>query len=145
MNQHQKLILDRYKRPRHRGQTAIVHRSHQGHTPYCGDIIDLTIQLNDTGEIIENVQFEGEGCIIALASADLMAEAVRGKSRDEALQMVQQFRQMMQGEGKFPDLPKVLARLNSLQLVTHPLRIKCANLSWYTLKAALSASPNYQD
>lgn len=145
MNRDQQLIIHHYKQPRHRGRTAIVHRSHQGHTPYCGDTIDLTIQLNSTGEIIEDIQFEGEGCVISLASADLMAEGVRGKSIDEALQMVQDFRQMMQGQGNFPTHSKALARLNSLQTVTNPLRIKCANLGWYTLKAALSSNTNHQD
>ncbi len=144
MNRHQQLILDHYKQPRHRGRTVIVDRSHQGNTPYCGDTIDLTIQLNPIGDTIEDIQFEGEGCVISLASADLMAEAVRGKTIDEALQMVQHFREMMQGREKFPDHPKALARLNSLQTITHPLRVKCANLSWYILKAALSVSPNPQ-
>ncbi|ACK66170.1 SUF system FeS assembly protein, NifU family [Rippkaea orientalis PCC 8801] len=138
MNRQQQLILDHYKQPHHRGRTALVHRSHQGRTPYCGDIINLTIQLNASEEIIEDLQFEGNGCVICLASADLMAEAVRGKRVHEALQMVEQFRQMMQGQGKFPDYPQELAKLNSLQTITHPLRIKCANLAWYTLKAALS-------
>lgn len=138
MNLHQKLILDHYHKPRHRGQTVVVDRSHQGNSPYCGDTIDLTIQLNATHDIIEDIKFEGEGCVVSLASADLMAEAVIGKTINEALQMVQDFRNMMQGRGHFPDHPKALARLNSLQVITSPVRIKCANLSWYTLKAALS-------
>ncbi|MDJ0730920.1 MAG: SUF system NifU family Fe-S cluster assembly protein [Crocosphaera sp.] len=144
MNRHQQLILDHYKQPRHRGRTAIVDREHQGNTPYCGDIIDLTIQLNATGDIIEDIKFEGEGCVISLASADLMAEAVRGKTIHEALDMVQNFRDMMQGQKKFPEHPKAIGRLNSLQMITNPLRIKCANLSWYILKAALCTSPNGQ-
>lgn len=140
MNPDQQLILDHSKQPRHRGRTLIVDRAYQGHTPYCGDTIDLTIQLSRTDQTIEDVQFEGEGCVIALASADLMAEAVRGKSMDEALQMVHHFRQMMRGDKKFPDHPHAIAKLNSLQTITHPLRIKCANLSWYTLKAALTTN-----
>lgn len=143
MNPHQQLILDHYKQPRHRGRTLVIHRTHQGNSPYCGDTITLTIQLNETHDTIEDIQFEGDGCVISLASADLMAAAVKGKTIDEALNMVQDFRNMMQGKGNFPDQPKALARLNSLQIITNPLRVKCANLGWYTLKAALDVDPNH--
>ena len=69
-----------------------------------------------------------------------MAGALRGKSTDEALEMVQRFQNMMKGQGGFPEESKQLSKLNVMQAVTHPLRIKCANLSWYTLKAALTSS-----
>lgn len=104
----------------------------------CGDTIELTVQLNPTSNTIEDIKFEGEGCAIAIASADLMAEAVRGKSVEEALLMVQSFRDMMMGQNQFPDN---LRKLNVLQGVSQfPVRIKCATLSWHTLKAVLEAS-----
>lgn len=103
----------------------------------CGDTIELTVQLNQTSNTIEDIKFEGEGCAIAIASADLMAEAVRGKSVEEALLMVQSFRDMMMGQNQFPDN---LRKLNVLQGVSQfPVRIKCATLSWHTLKAVLEA------
>ncbi len=136
----QRVILDHYKKPVHKGQTNPVHRCHRGQTPYCGDIIELTVQLNQTKNTIEDIKFEGQGCAIAIASADLMAGALRGKSTDEALEMVQRFQNMMKGQGGFPEESKQLSKLNVMQAVTHPLRIKCANLSWYTLKAALTSS-----
>lgn len=136
----QRVILDHYKKPVHKGRTNPVHRCQRGQTPYCGDIIELTIKLDRTNNIIEDIKFEGEGCTIAIASADLMAGALRGKSTDEALEMVQRFQKMMKGEGGFPEQSKQLSKLNVMQAVTHPLRIKCANLSWYTLKSALTSS-----
>ncbi len=104
----------------------------------CGDTIELTIELNHTGDRISDIKFEGQGCAIAIASADLMADAVRGKSTQEALEMVQQFRDMMQGKAEFPlDVRK----LNVLQGISQfPIRIKCATLCWHTLKAALESS-----
>jgi nitrogen fixation NifU-like protein len=48
------------------------------------------------------VKFDGAGCAIAMASADLMADALRGKQVDEALEMVQRFQSMMKGEAEFP-------------------------------------------
>ena len=132
---YQQVILEHYKKPRHKGQTSPVHRQQRGHNPSCGDTIELTVQLNDTGDRIEDVKFEGEGCAIAMASADLMADALRGKQVDEALAMVKRFQGMMKGEDEFP---KELRKLNVMQGVAQfPVRIKCANLSWHTIKAAL--------
>ena len=135
---YQQVILERYKKPRHRGKTDPVHRHQKGHNPSCGDTIELTLKLNQAGDRIEDVKFEGEGCAIAMASADLMAEAMRGKDLNEALQMVQRFQTMMQGKDEFPH---ELRKLNVMQGVSQfPVRIKCATLTWHTLKAALEAA-----
>ena len=139
---YQQVILEHYKKPRHKGKTDPVHRHQRGHNPSCGDTIELTVQLNDTGDRIEDVKFEGEGCAIAMASADLMAGALRGKEVGEALSMVQRFQSMMKGQDEFP---KELRKLNVMAGVAQfPVRIKCANLTWHTLKAALESptSPN---
>lgn len=135
---YQQVILERYKKPRYRGQTNPVHRYQKGHNPSCGDTIELTVQLNEPGTHIEDVKFEGEGCAIAIASADLMAESMRGKTIGEALEMVQQFQEMMKGNLEFP---KELRKLNVMQGVAQfPVRIKCATLTWHTLRAALESS-----
>ncbi len=139
---YQQVILEHYKKPRHKGQTNPVHRYQKGHNPSCGDTIELTLQLNEAGDTIEDVKFQGEGCAIAMASADLMADALRGKQVNEALSMVQRFQSMMKGEEEFP---KELRKLNVMAGVAQfPVRIKCANLTWHTLKAALE-SPNSLD
>ncbi len=143
-NLYQQVILEHYKKPRHRGKTDPVHRYQRGHNPSCGDTIELTLQLNEAGDspgstlrdrTIVDVKFEGEGCAIAMSSADLMADAVRGKSVAEALEMVQQFQNMMKGDVEFP---KEARKLNVMQGVAQfPVRIKCATLTWHALKAAL--------
>ncbi len=134
---YQQVILERYKKPRYRGQTEPIDRRQRGHNPSCGDTIELTVKLNPTGDRVEDVRFQGEGCAIAMASADLMAEAIRGRSIAEALEMVERFQQMMQGKVEFP---QELRKLNVMQGVSQfPVRIKCATLSWHTLKAALEA------
>ena len=143
-NLYQRVMLDHYKKPRHRGRTNPVDREQLGRTPYCGDTIKLTVQLNDSGDKIEDIKFEGEGCLISMASADLMADALRGQSIDEALEIVNRFLSMMQGQADFPENPKKLSKLNVMQVVTHPLRLKCAKIAWYTLKAALE-SPSALD
>ncbi|WP_416673401.1 Fe-S cluster assembly sulfur transfer protein SufU [Egbenema bharatensis] len=132
---YQQVILERYKKPRNRGRTTPIDRQQKGHNPSCGDTIELTLKLNAEGDSIEDVRFEGEGCAIAMASVDLMADALKGKSVTEALEMVQTFQSMMRGEAEFP---QELRKLNVMQGVAQfPVRIKCANLSWHTLKAAL--------
>lgn len=132
---YQQVILERYKKPRHRGKTDPIHRYQKGHNPSCGDTIELTVKLNDAQDCVEEVKFEGEGCAISMASVDLMAEAIRGKSLDKALDMVQTFQAMMKGDSEFP---KEQRKLNVMKGVAQfPVRIKCANLCWHTLKAAI--------
>jgi nitrogen fixation NifU-like protein len=143
-NLYQQVILEHYKKPRHRGITDPVDRQQRGHNPSCGDTIELTVCLDATGNRIEDVKFQGEGCAIALSSADLMADAMRGKTIAEALEMVKVFQNMMKGDGEFP---REHRKLNVMQGVAQfPVRIKCATLTWHTLKAALehqSAEPGH--
>jgi nitrogen fixation protein NifU and related proteins len=135
---YQQVILERYKKPRNKGQTNPIDRYQKGHNPSCGDTIEITLHLAD--DRIQDVKFEGEGCAIAMASVDLMADALKGKTAAEALAMVQQFQSMMKGEAEFP---QELRKLNVMQGVSQfPVRIKCANLGWHTLKAALELSQN---
>jgi nitrogen fixation NifU-like protein len=134
---YQQVILERYKKPKFKGQTDPIHRYQKGHNPSCGDTIELTLKLDEAGDRIEEVRFKGEGCAISMASADLMAEALRGQPINEALVMVEQFQQMMKGEAEFPS---EFRKLNVMQGVSQfPVRIKCATLTWHTLKAALEA------
>ena len=135
---YQQVILERYKTPRHKGETNPVHRRQRGHNPSCGDTIELTVQLDEAGDRIEDVKFEGDGCAISIASADLMAEALQGKTIEDALEMVKRFQLMMKGDAEFP---KELRKLNVMQGVAQfPVRIKCANLSWHAVKAALESN-----
>jgi nitrogen fixation protein NifU and related proteins len=132
---YQQVILEHYKKPKHRGKTNPVDRYQKGHNPSCGDTIELTLQLDPNGDRVTDIKFEGEGCAIALASVDLMAGALVGKTIDEALDAIGTFQQMMKGEGEFP---KEQRKLNVMKGVAQfPVRIKCANLGWHTLKAAL--------
>lgn len=133
----QRAILDRYKNPRHRGKTSSVHKYHECINPYCGDKVEVTIQLNQARDKIEDIKFEGKGCVISMASAELMADALHDKSIEEALKIGRQFGLMMQGQGEFSE---ELRRLNVMQGVTHPSRIKCATLAWHTCKAALKST-----
>jgi nitrogen fixation NifU-like protein len=135
---YQQVILEHYKKPKYKGKTNPVDRYQKGHNPSCGDTIELTLHLDAIQEKIVDAKFDGEGCAIAIASADLMAEAVKGKTIAEALEMISRFQTMMKGETEFPQEQR---KLNVMQGVAQfPVRIKCANLSWHTLKAALESA-----
>ncbi|MGD1701096.1 Fe-S cluster assembly sulfur transfer protein SufU [Dapis sp. BLCC M229] len=130
-----KTILERAKNPQNQGKTNPIHQQQLGNNPICGDRIELTIKFNQTNQIIEDIKFQGKGCALTIASADLMAETLSGKTVEEALEIIEKFRQMLKGEISLSDnLPK----LNIFQGVSQfPIRIKCVLLSWHALKAAL--------
>jgi nitrogen fixation NifU-like protein len=133
---YQQVILSHARKPQHKGKTNPIHRQNQGENPYCGDKVDLTLMLDETQTTIEDIKFEGAGCALCLASADLMAGAVKGKDVSEALIMIEDFRQMVIGE---TTLKPPLEKLNIMQSVAKfPMRVKCVTLPWHTLKGALT-------
>ncbi len=139
---YREVILDHYRNPRNRGHLADPDATAQGVNPLCGD--EVTIELRFEGDTVAEVGVEGQGCSISQASASMMTEAVRGKTRDEIAEMVAKFRQMMSIDeaddiGLDPDRPgSVLGDIEALQGVRqYPVRIKCASLGWNTLLEAL--------
>ena len=134
---YQQIILSHARKPQHKGKTNPIHRQNQGENPYCGDKVELTLMLDETETKIEDIKFEGVGCALCLASADLMAGAVKGKDISAALLMVDNFREMVMGEKEFQ---APLEKLNIMQSVAQfPMRVKCVTLAWHTLKEALVA------
>src|SRR5690606_19134687 len=114
------------------------HRA-EGHNPLCGDRLDLTLALD--GERIDAIAFRGESCAICKASASMMTQAVKGRTRPEAESLVSQFRDMTTGKLEPGDAP-ALGRLAIFAGVRElPARVKCAVLPWHTLHAAINAVP----
>ena len=134
---YQEVILDHNKKPRNYG--TIEHASHhaQGHNPLCGDHISLTLNLN--GGNIASIAFEGESCAICKASASMMTAAVKGKARNEAELLIQEFRDMVTGKLDL-NSPHHIGRLTVFAGVSEqPMRVKCAILPWHTLLAAFNS------
>lgn len=141
---YREVILDHYRNPRHRGHLDSPDASAKGANPLCGD--EITLELNLSGDVVTDVAIDGQGCSISQSSASMMAEAIKGKSRDEIADLVSKFRNMMSieestGPDLDPDRPgAVLGDLEALQGVRqYPVRIKCANLGWTTLMEALES------
>ncbi|MFQ5702826.1 MAG: Fe-S cluster assembly sulfur transfer protein SufU [Gemmatimonadales bacterium] len=137
---YQQVILDHNRSPRNFKVIDNANREASGDNPLCGDRITVYVRVNDG--VIADVGFQGSGCAISQASASLMTTSVRGKSVAEARKLFGQFHSMVMGEHDSTSAVKSLGKLAALGGVREfPARVKCANLSWHTLKAALDGEP----
>lgn len=108
----------------------------RGVNPSCGD--DITLELREKDGVIEDASFTGEGCAISQASASMMIDLVKGKSKDEALKLADVFFRMIKGEVSDEELDK-LEDAQALKGISRmPARVKCAVLSWHTLEEAVN-------
>lgn len=133
---YQEILLEHYRHPRNHGPLPGADREIDGHNPLCGDRIRLRLRLD--GDRLSEVRFEGSGCAISTASASMMTEAVRGRSVAEALELAEQFREVMTKPGNEP-LPETWGELAALEGVrAFPMRVKCATLAWHALRSVLA-------
>lgn len=104
-----------------------------GHNPSCGDEIELEIKFN--GDIIEDLAFTGQGCAISQASTSMMIDLLKGKTKEEALKLIETFIGMIKREIKDDEELIVLEDAMVLKNISNmPARVKCAVLAWYTIK-----------
>ncbi|MCZ8131552.1 MAG: SUF system NifU family Fe-S cluster assembly protein [Steroidobacteraceae bacterium] len=128
------VILDHNKRPRNFGTLPPPAHEARGHNPLCGDQLTVYVELD--GDVIRDLRFEGKGCAISVASASLMSEAVKGRSRADANALYEQVHDLLTRQDA--PSPPSLGKLAALQGVREfPARVKCASLCWHTLNAAL--------
>jgi nitrogen fixation NifU-like protein len=136
-------VLEHSRHPRNFRRMEPADRTVHGHNPLCGDKITLYLRL--AGNDIEDIAFEGAGCAIAMTSASIMTETVRGKSvqaADEKIShVIEQFRPSANDEPEGRNDLESMGDLAALGGVrAYPSRIKCATLAWKTLEAALHGS-----
>jgi len=133
---YQELILDHGRRPRNFRALDGATRSAEGYNPLCGDKVKIFVKMD--GDIVEDISFEGAGCAISTASASIMTETLKGKTRAEAEELFQTFHDLVTGRQAQLDAPE-LGKLAVFSGVSEfPIRVKCATLSWHTLRAALN-------
>lgn len=129
------VIVDHNRSPRNFGKLEPADAHADGYNPLCGD--RLTIYVNLDGESIREAKFQGSGCAISVASASLLTEAVKGKSRQEVHSLFEDVHALLTRQDATPD-PARLGKLAALSGVREfPARVKCASLCWHTLNAAL--------
>ena len=129
---YQQVILDHCKQPRNFHELSGATRSAQGHNPLCGDQLKLFLAMD--GEVIKDISFVGSGCCISKASASLLTEGVKGKTRAEVQKMFEQVHEMV-------TTGRVVGNVGKLAVFAgvhkFPARVKCAILSWHAVMAAL--------
>jgi nitrogen fixation NifU-like protein len=136
---YQEVILDHNRRPRNFHPMEHATCSADGKNPNCGD--QLTIWLRVEDEHVADVSFQGVGCAISKASASLMTQAIKGKSRADVTALYEKVHKLVTGENPALATDKELGALRALGGVSKfPMRVKCASLSWHAMKAALDGA-----
>jgi len=129
---YQQVILDHCKNPRNFREQPTATCSAQGHNPLCGDQLKLFLTLD--GDRIQEATFVGSGCCISKASASLLTENVKGKTRSEVQAMFDRVHEMVTTGQVKGDVGKLAVFAGVYKF---PARVKCAILSWHALMAAL--------
>ena len=133
---YQEVILDHNKNPRNFREIADADRTADGKNPLCGDALRVYVAMD--GDTVADVSFKGSGCAISKASASMMTQAVKGKTRDEAEAIFDEFHRMVTGDLDIETDENHLGKLKIFAgVLEFPARVKCASLSWHTLNAAL--------
>ena len=136
---YQEVIVDHSKRPRNFRSLSGASGHADGFNPLCGDKVSIFVKMED--DRVADISFQGSGCAISTASASLLTESMKGKTRAEAEALFQRFHELLTGDGKkpAPELGKLAVFSGVAQ---YPVRVKCATLAWHTLQAALAGSQN---
>ena len=137
---YQELILEHGKNPRNLGKTNNFNKDAKGNNPLCGDNVHIYLKLNDQKKV-EDISFEGSGCAISMAYASIMTDLIKGKSDNEAKEIIEDFLGMIKENPelktnllKEDDKTKLMCLSGVKQ---YPMRVKCATLSWHTLVSAM--------
>lgn len=133
---YQDIILRHSREPANRRMLEPFDAASEGDNPLCGDRCEVRLRFAPDGAL-GDVAFDGRGCAISMASADLMADAVRGRSRESARQLAEEFRRLAR-TGTSASTDPAIETLRPLSGVSeYPSRVKCATLPWAALVAAL--------
>lgn len=121
-----------YNKHKLEGATSSEH----GHNPSCGD--DITLEIIMNGQKIEDIAFTGHGCAISQASTSIMIDLLKGRTKDEALRLINTFLKMIKREKISEEELENLEEAKALQNISNmPARVKCAELAWYTMHKLL--------
>jgi nitrogen fixation NifU-like protein len=135
---YQETILDHSKKPRNFGALPAANREAEGYNPLCGDRAKIALAVE--GDVIKDIRFQGTGCSIFTASASMMTESVKGRTRQQIDSLFERFHDLITADPSqakhraAPELGKLAVFAGVSEF---PVRVKCAALAWHTLKAAL--------
>ena len=132
-------FMDHVQHPDYKYQMDDATYTQEGVNPSCGDELTFSVRMADDGTIDE-AAYQGHGCAISQASADMMSDLMVGKTPEEAIKLCKLFGQMVRGEESDDDILDELEDAAMLKDISHmPARVKCAELAWRTLEEMLEA------
>ena len=103
-----------------------------GHNPSCGDEIEIQIKMKDN--VIDDLAFTGQGCAISQASTSIMIDTLIGKTKEEALEIINTFIGMIKREiTDEEELEKLEEAIAFKNISNMPARVKCAVLAWHII------------
>jgi nitrogen fixation NifU-like protein len=129
---YQQVILDHSKSPRNFHKLANANRTAQGHNPLCGDHYTIYAVLD--GDVIKDIGFQGSGCAISKASASILTDSLKGKTKAEVKALFDKVHEMVTTGKSNDDLGKLAAFAGVHKF---PARVKCAILPWHAVVAAV--------
>lgn len=133
---YQEVILEHNKNPRNFRVIEDADQTADGKNPLCGDALRVYVAMD--GDTVSDVSFKGSGCAISKASASMMTQAVKGKTKEQAGNIFDEFHRMVTGDLDIETQENNLGKLKIFAgVLEFPARVKCASLSWHTLNAAL--------
>ena len=138
---YQQVILDHNKKPRNYHKMEHPSKKSEGFNPLCGDRLTVYVQME--GDQVRDISFEGSGCAISKASASMMTESLKGKTRAEAEELFKNFHAVLTGQNEEAVDEDKMGKLVVFSGVREfPVRVKCATLPWHTFHAALEGEEN---
>ena len=132
---YQEVILEHSKAPRNFRRPVSANHEADGYNPLCGD--RCTVYIDMDGDKINEIGFQGSGCAISRASASMMTQMVKGKTKVEAEKLFAQFHSLVTGKDKEANADELGKMAVFGGVSKFPARVKCATLAWHTLQSAL--------
>ena len=113
-------------------------KEEHGHNPSCGD--DITLQVKFDGDMISKISYIGHGCAISIASTNIMIDLLKGKTKKEAIKLIDSFLKMVNGDKIEDDELAKIGDARAFKNISKiPARVKCATLAWETMKRVLES------
>ena len=137
MEIYKQVIIENTKEKEHKKEIEGIEK--EGVNPSCGDELKIFVKMNEDNTIIEEISFTGRGCAISEASANIMAEILKGKTKEEAKKIITTFFDMIKlNETDDEKLMEILGDAYAFKNISYmPARVKCAFLGWKTLEKIL--------
>ncbi len=129
---YREIIIDHSRQPHNYGLMSGSALQLEGFNPLCGDRFTVYVDLD--GVIVRDIKFNGQGCAISTASTSIMTDIVKGREVADILQLAERFKQLATGGVSDASLGKAAVFAGVAEF---PMRVKCATLSWHTLRRLL--------